>query len=198
MQTAECTEGGHFKPAWFFRDGLPEMWCWFEKDEEWQPGVPLQEGLHWGGTGWILRLSKQLAKYISSSFCPLVSHQFAHFEEGESEKRNFSSAPGWPVELGLRGQLWHCGGRTPASFRKSLMVTGHLIPGPLSSAFHVPTLRIAGASAAPLVIAREGAQSAHKPAWATAQHQMPISFQCGRGSLWSLTQGCPRAERKYG
>lgn len=94
MQTAECTEGGHFKPALFFTDGLPEMWRCFEKDEEWQPGVPLQEGLHGRSMGWILRFLKQLAKYISLSFCPLVSHHYAHFEEGESENRNFSSAPG--------------------------------------------------------------------------------------------------------
>ena len=55
--------------------------------------------------GLILGLLKQLAKYMLSTFYPLVSHHYAHFK-GESEKRDFSSVLGLPVGLGLGGQCW--------------------------------------------------------------------------------------------
>lgn len=58
-----------------------------------------------GGLGMILSLLKQWAKYIRSTFYPLVSHHYAHFEEGENEERDFNAARGLPVGLGLRGDI---------------------------------------------------------------------------------------------
>lgn len=66
--------------------------------------------------GLILSLLKQLAKYMFLSFCPLASHYYAHFKKEEGEKRDFSSAAGLLVGLGLGSQCWHGeAGPLPAS-----------------------------------------------------------------------------------
>lgn len=59
-----------------------------------------------GGLGMILSLLKQWAKYIRSTFYPLVSHHYAHFEEGENEER-FQHCPWIACGVGVEGgQCW--------------------------------------------------------------------------------------------
>lgn len=126
---------------------------------------------------------------------PPSSHQDAHFKEGESEKRDFSSALGGLWGWGWGAVLARCG-RSPPSFRECPMVAEHPVPDPFSSA-PPPTTRTARDISAPLVlagvgvgvrrgaviIAREGASlsTASKPAWARrSSTPNPGLLQCGR------------------
>lgn len=170
-QTAECTEGGH--PTHHFR--------WEDAARSSSAGC-----VDWGGWGLVLRLLKQLAKYMFSSFCHLGPHHHAHFKEGESEKRDFISAPSLDCLWGQGwGTLLASGGSTPS-------------PDPFSSA----STKNCQGSCSTLVQGHDHGQRGWQPAYSTqaclGQNSTPHPLHSPWASLWTGMWGCPKEERRPG
>lgn len=146
----------------------------------------------------ILRFSRQLAKYIFSSFRPLES--IVKPISKESEKRHFSSAPWIACGLGP-GDSVGVVRQDPCQLQGVSHGDRTSCPRPINLCLPLRTAR--GTFITPSARGHNHCQGgcqapSNFKAWLD-QSSIPNPILLSqRASLWNLTQGCPGEERTHG